>query len=89
MPDSSHGKAPSFQGPFLFVNHDAANLKAAPHQRAIFTHVQSRYKKWQKNKDAQLLPGSAQVPKLSASKPSLKTHKNKEDPVSGTCLVSN
>jgi hypothetical protein len=48
--------------PLLWVNHDAKSRKAQPHRRAVFTHVQTSYKKWKRQEDALALRKSAKVP---------------------------
>ena len=55
-------KGSSFQGAFLFVNHDANNLDARPNRQNVFTHVQSRYRKWNRKERTKALLASAKVP---------------------------
>jgi len=50
---------------FLWVNHDAQNLKPAPQNRQqIFKHVQRKYRPWKRGQEAKALRHSAKVPNL-------------------------
>lgn len=55
-------KRTPFTGSFLFVNHDAGNLDARPHRQDVFTHVQSQYRKWNRQERTRALLASAKVP---------------------------
>jgi hypothetical protein len=55
-------KGSSFQGAFLFVNHDANNLDARQNRQTVFTHVQSQYRKWNRKERTKALLASAKVP---------------------------
>ncbi|KEF56051.1 uncharacterized protein A1O9_07632 [Exophiala aquamarina CBS 119918] len=49
---------------FLWVNHDANNLKPAPQNRQqIFKHVQRKYRPWKRGQETKALRNSAKVPK--------------------------
>lgn len=50
--------------PLLWINHDINNRKALPYRHAVFTHVQSSYKRWKRQEDAQILRNSAKIPHL-------------------------
>jgi hypothetical protein len=58
---SSKPSTRGFQGDFLFVNHNAQSREALPHQREIFTHVQSKYQKWKKREGVRILRESAKA----------------------------
>lgn len=60
-PDLVFGPA-SGPPPLLWVNHNAKSRSAQPHRRAVFSHVQSSYKKWKRQEDALSLRKSARIP---------------------------
>ena len=61
MTSTSAESAP-FKGAFFFVNHDAKSLDARPHRQNVFTHVQSQYRKWNRQERTKALHASAKVP---------------------------
>jgi hypothetical protein len=59
---SDDGKQPKpFQGPVLFVNHNAESMKARPHRHQVFTHVQSNYRRWKRREDANAIRSGANL----------------------------
>lgn len=51
----------SFKGNLLFVNYHRGR-ETAPHRKAVFSHVQSEYRRWKRKEDARLLRESANIP---------------------------
>ncbi|ETN43937.1 uncharacterized protein HMPREF1541_11068 [Cyphellophora europaea CBS 101466] len=51
-----------FDGPLLFVHHDANHMKAAPHRHRIFSHVQRQYRPWKRRSDGRPLRTSPKPP---------------------------
>lgn len=56
--------AGSFQGKFLWVNHDADNLKPSPNRYRVFSHVQNEYHRWRKQDAIDRLKSSARIPRV-------------------------
>ena len=54
---------PSFDGPYLWVHHDAKHRKAYPHQHRVFSHIQRCYHPWRRRKDSKALRTSPQMQK--------------------------
>ncbi|EXJ66936.1 uncharacterized protein A1O5_10131 [Cladophialophora psammophila CBS 110553] len=53
---------PGYPADLLWVNHDAQNMKAQPHRQRVFSHIQQRYRPWQRRDSAQKLRKSVQIP---------------------------
>ncbi|OAP60315.1 hypothetical protein AYL99_05317 [Fonsecaea erecta] len=57
---------PNYLTDLLWVNHDALNMKAQPHRQRVFTHIQQRYRPWQRRDSTQKLRKSIQLPPSSS-----------------------
>ncbi|OQV04067.1 hypothetical protein CLAIMM_09014 [Cladophialophora immunda] len=55
---SKHG----YPTDLLWVNHDALNMKAQPHRQRVFSHIQQRYRPWQRRDSALKLRKSVKLP---------------------------
>src|ERR1700742_3608598 len=53
----------SFDGPRLWIHHDAKHMKAGPHRHRVFAHVQRHYRPWKRHQSTKSLRTSAKVPK--------------------------
>ncbi|OAP64222.1 hypothetical protein AYL99_00194 [Fonsecaea erecta] len=51
-----------FEGDFLFVNHDANQMKALPNRRRVFSHVQKQYRSWKRQEEIRALRASIKAP---------------------------
>lgn len=61
---------PSYAAGLLWVNHDANNMKAQPHRQRVFTHIQQRYRPWQRRDSALKLRQGVKLPITDAHPPS-------------------
>jgi hypothetical protein len=61
--DSEAVRPPPFNGPHLWIHHDANNVKAQPHRNHVYSHIQSRYRPWKRYEDNKVLRASAKVPR--------------------------
>ncbi|KIX92688.1 uncharacterized protein Z520_11540 [Fonsecaea multimorphosa CBS 102226] len=59
-----------FGGDFLFVNHNAEQMKALPNRRKVFSHVQNQYRSWKRQEEIRALRASIKAP-LPDAQPSV------------------
>src|ERR1700744_216955 len=57
-----------FEGDFLFVNHNAKQMKASAHRKRVFSHVQNKYRNWKRQEDNRALRASIKT-SLSETQP--------------------
>ncbi|OQV10450.1 hypothetical protein CLAIMM_14445 [Cladophialophora immunda] len=71
-----------FEGDFLFVNHNAKQMKASPNRRKVFSHVQNQYRNWKRQEDMRALRASIKAP-LPDAQPSVKHARHVQSPGTG------
>jgi len=77
---------PNFSTDLLWVNHDAQNMQTQPHRQRVFSHIQQRYRPWQRRDSAQKLRKSAKIP---TSTPRRASEDSEEDhSESSVCLLN-
>ena len=64
-----------FTGSFLWVNHDADSREAKPHRQRVFTHIQGRYRKFERESRNKALRASAKVPAQKFQAVAIPEHK--------------
>ncbi|OAL33203.1 hypothetical protein AYO20_07520 [Fonsecaea nubica] len=63
-----------FEGDFLFVNHNAKQMKASPNRRQVFSHVQNQYRNWKRQQENRALRASIKaLPHIPDAPPSTST----------------
>lgn len=89
MPSDANQQT-TFRGPLLFVNHDAKHMKAAPHRKRVFSHVQRRYRPWRR-REQEAATVSVNDDRISApaspSHPRHAAHPSIHDEASPTTIV--
>ncbi|KIW69987.1 hypothetical protein PV04_02299 [Phialophora macrospora] len=60
----------AFEGDFLFVNHNAGQMKASVHRRKVFSHVQNKYRNWKRQEDNRALKASIKTSLAESRRPS-------------------
>ncbi|KIW84826.1 hypothetical protein Z517_00214 [Fonsecaea pedrosoi CBS 271.37] len=71
-----------FEGDFLFVNHNAKQMKASPNRRQVFSHVQNQYRNWKRQQENRALRASIKaLPHIPDASPSASTSTSSEVPV--------
>ncbi|KAJ9606537.1 hypothetical protein H2200_008545 [Cladophialophora chaetospira] len=75
---------PTFSTDLLWVNHDAQNMQTQPHRQRVFSHIQQRYRPWQRKDCAQKLRKAARVPTSTPRRASL----DSEEEYSESSVVS-
>ncbi|KAJ9605879.1 hypothetical protein H2200_009728 [Cladophialophora chaetospira] len=58
----------TFEGDFLFVNHNAKQMKASTHRKKVFSHVQNKYRSWKRQEGNRALKASIKT-SLSETRP--------------------
>ncbi|KAJ9610249.1 hypothetical protein H2200_005026 [Cladophialophora chaetospira] len=74
----------SFKGSFSWVNHDAENLQSRPHRKRVFTHIQTRYRTFERETRTKALRTSARIlPKTDLQAVPTLVARNKDDSLRG------
>ncbi|KIY00903.1 uncharacterized protein Z520_03569 [Fonsecaea multimorphosa CBS 102226] len=66
----------------LWVNHDALNMKAQPHRQRVFSHIQQRYRPWQRRDSALKLRKSVQLPASGSREQSSESEEDRSESTS-------
>ncbi|KIW85273.1 hypothetical protein Z517_00663 [Fonsecaea pedrosoi CBS 271.37] len=87
MAEASTPKS-GFPSDLLWVNHDARNMKAQPHRQRVFSHIQQRYRPWQRRDSALKLRKSVKLPTTPGSREQSSESEEDRSEWSGTSPAS-
>lgn len=69
-----------FSTELLWVNHDAQNMQTQPHRQRVFSHIQQRYRPWQRRDTAQKLRKAARAPTSTPRRASVDSEEEYSEP---------